>query len=284
MACRKIGFTLIELSIVLVIIGLLAAGTLVGRDLIRAAELRAVISEVDKFKSAVNTFRSKYGCIPGDCPNATDFWPEDVGCPFTVGNLIPKVETCNGKGAGKINDYIGIGYYDPGSGSYYNHPQEMFRFWQQLANAGLIPGIYSGAHVDGGPFTESAVIGIDLPAAKAINGAGWLIHFWENNSYAAYDSHYANKNYLSLVVGDSGVGQTFYPMGGGYLGALNPQDAYSIDAKADDGIPYSGTIIPFNAYSINSLTTKCVSSISVPNNYLLASHEVACAPSFEAGF
>src|SRR5438477_2747635 len=62
------GFTLIELSIVLVIIGLIVGGILVGQDLIKAAEIRATVGQVEKYNSAVNTFRSKYNGIPGDIP------------------------------------------------------------------------------------------------------------------------------------------------------------------------------------------------------------------------
>src|ERR1700753_450898 len=60
------GFTLIELSIVLVIIGLIVGGILVGQDLIKAAEVRAQISQIEKYNSAGNTFRGKFGGIPGD--------------------------------------------------------------------------------------------------------------------------------------------------------------------------------------------------------------------------
>ena len=57
----------------LLIIGLLVGGILVGRDLIHAAELGRDMHEVDKMNAAVNTFRLKYGCLPGDCANATQF-------------------------------------------------------------------------------------------------------------------------------------------------------------------------------------------------------------------
>ena len=60
------GFTLIELSIVLVIIGLVVGGVLVGQDLIRAAQGRAQISQIEKYNTAANTFRDKYGALPGD--------------------------------------------------------------------------------------------------------------------------------------------------------------------------------------------------------------------------
>src|ERR1700759_2898335 len=64
------GFTLIELSIVLVIIGLIVGGILVGQDLIKAAEVRAQISQIEKYNSAMNTFRAKFAAIPGDMPPA----------------------------------------------------------------------------------------------------------------------------------------------------------------------------------------------------------------------
>jgi prepilin-type N-terminal cleavage/methylation domain-containing protein len=69
MNISKHGFTLIELSIVLVIIGLIVGGILVGRDLISAAAVRAQISQIERYHTAANTFRTKYAYLPGDIPN-----------------------------------------------------------------------------------------------------------------------------------------------------------------------------------------------------------------------
>ena len=63
---KSAGFTLIEISIVLVIIGLITGGVLVGRDLIKAAQIRAMISQLEKYDASVNTFQSKYNGLPGD--------------------------------------------------------------------------------------------------------------------------------------------------------------------------------------------------------------------------
>src|ERR1700735_2843794 len=65
----KSGFTLIELSIVLVIIGLIVGGILTGQSLIDAAAQREQIAQIEKYNTAVRTFQGKYGYLPGDIPN-----------------------------------------------------------------------------------------------------------------------------------------------------------------------------------------------------------------------
>ena len=92
----KRGFTLVELSIVLVIIGLIVGGVLAGRDLIRAATLRAVIKEVKNYETVIHIFRDKYGYLPADMPNARDYWP---ACNDNGAN------PCNGDGDG-TNDAV----------------------------------------------------------------------------------------------------------------------------------------------------------------------------------
>lgn len=76
---REEGFTLIELSIVLVIIGLIVGGVLVGQDLIKAAELRAGVSQIEKYEAAANTFRTKYNGLPGDIMNPANYGLSNTG-------------------------------------------------------------------------------------------------------------------------------------------------------------------------------------------------------------
>lgn len=90
------GFTLIELSIVLVIIGLIVGGVLVGRDMIKAAEIRAAISQLEQYDAAALTFRSKYNGLPGDLLNAANFGFDATGQGTATGNgLINRLDEFN---------------------------------------------------------------------------------------------------------------------------------------------------------------------------------------------
>jgi prepilin-type N-terminal cleavage/methylation domain-containing protein len=121
------GFTLIELSIVLVIIGLIVGGVLVGQDLIKAAQIRSLIKQQVQFKAAVGAFRDKYVCLPGDCINAASFG-------FTAPVLNPQNYPVNGNGDGIIGDPTGTF-----SGAWGLPESEQFTFWHQLFQAGYIP-------------------------------------------------------------------------------------------------------------------------------------------------
>ena len=60
----KKGFTLLELSIVIVVIGLIVAGISAGQSLVRQASLKSLISERDQYTTAVNTYKLQYNALP----------------------------------------------------------------------------------------------------------------------------------------------------------------------------------------------------------------------------
>ena len=70
------GFTLVELSIVLVIIGLLIGGILVGQSMIASAKINKMASEFSQYSIAIANFRQKFRQIPGD---STSFSPPGTG-------------------------------------------------------------------------------------------------------------------------------------------------------------------------------------------------------------
>ena len=69
----KKGFSLVELSIVLIIIGLLIAGVTAGSKLIRQAKLQKFINVLDQLDKDFYAFRLKYDGLPGDLKNAVEF-------------------------------------------------------------------------------------------------------------------------------------------------------------------------------------------------------------------
>jgi prepilin-type N-terminal cleavage/methylation domain-containing protein len=67
---KQAGFTLIEIAIVLVIIGLLLGGVLKGEELITSARVRNLISQQDGVKAAFYGFQDRFRALPGDYPGA----------------------------------------------------------------------------------------------------------------------------------------------------------------------------------------------------------------------
>jgi prepilin-type N-terminal cleavage/methylation domain-containing protein len=71
------GFTLVEIAIVLVIIGLLIGGILKGQSMIENAKVKRLAKDIEGVRVAVMTFQDRYNMLPGDenganVPDATD--------------------------------------------------------------------------------------------------------------------------------------------------------------------------------------------------------------------
>lgn len=113
------GFTLIEIAIVLVIIGLLLGGVLKGQELITSARVRNLIANQDGVKAAYFGFLDRYRALPGDYSQATTNIPGCSGCQ-------------NGDNNGQIllNGAV----------------LESIAAWEHLSKAGFITGsyVYSG--------------------------------------------------------------------------------------------------------------------------------------------
>ena len=146
------GFTLIELSIVLVIIGLIIGGILVGQDLIKAAEVRGQLGQIEKYNTLVNAFRGKYGYLPGDIPPpyATQF-----------GFLARSGTTADGDGDGILSGCV---YQWASFGC------ETALFWKDLGNADLVEGDFSNIVDGSGSNMIISATFNPLPLAKIGNG------------------------------------------------------------------------------------------------------------------
>jgi len=65
------GFTLVEIAIVLVIIGLLIGALLKGQEMIKSAKIKRVVKQGDELRAAALTYQDLYKYLPGDDPNGT---------------------------------------------------------------------------------------------------------------------------------------------------------------------------------------------------------------------
>lgn len=134
------GFTLVELSIVIVIIGLIVSAVTAGSSLIKSTKIKMSVNQIEKFRMIINTFQAQYNALPGDITNASSYWP---GCDPTPAN-------CNGNGDGYI--------------AHWDTQAEGYRAWQQLVAAKLLEGGYTGTGV--APNTPTLYFG-DQPGGVA---------------------------------------------------------------------------------------------------------------------
>jgi hypothetical protein len=196
-----------EMAIVVLIIGLLVSGVAIGASLLKQAQLRAVLAEVEGFKVGIDHFQQLYGYLPGDLPLATG------------ANRFFDGQTTNGDGDGRIDADAPVG------------TEETFAAWVQLVLARYTNGNYSGASDSG------ATIGINIPASSHVSGAGYSLAYVAQPG-GAQDAigRYYSGNYL-IFASDDDLGTLI-------SGAiLPPDDALYLDSKADDGKADSGKII-----------------------------------------
>ena len=119
----KQGFTLIELSIVIVIIGLIVTGVTAGKSLVKSAKIRAQASDLQAYSSSFNAFSTQYDAIAGDMRDASTFWDG----------------VTDGNGNGYIDATADI---EPDTAT-----AEQFTLFQHLSSAKLISGTYNNTYV-----------------------------------------------------------------------------------------------------------------------------------------
>ena len=240
------GFSLVELSIVLVILGLLVGGILAGQSLIRASELRAVSSEYARYTTALHAFRDKYFQLPGDMNNAESFWTQLSAVNSTCRDTpSTTTATCNGDGDGSIEIAS-------------TRSREIFRAWQHLANAGLIEGSYSGSW-DG---SNSWNVDRDNSPYSKLNGAAY--------GFVSRNDAIATGGFYSLMFFPNGMHWLTLgtPLSASYLlpATLKPEEAWNIDTKGDDGLPGQGRITTMSGAYQSCASSSVASSATYQLN------------------
>ena len=158
---KQQGFTLVELSIVLVIIGILISGVIIGSNYIRNSELQGVVRDFRSYQAALHSFRDKFGGLPGDLRNADTLIPT-----ITAGH--------NGNGNGKF-DAAGAG------GSWII---EGYYAWEHLSAAEMVNGAFDGddtGGVEAGTNAPSAGIGGTYLFARKVDDGSKNLYGKEKN-------------------------------------------------------------------------------------------------------
>jgi prepilin-type N-terminal cleavage/methylation domain-containing protein len=233
---KKQGFTLLELSIVLVIIGLLVGGITVGASLIEEAEMRSTIAKTQEIQLAFRAYRLKYNAVPGDHRNAYDYFDGSGGSSI-CGDNTNTLAGCNGNGDLKWRN---------------DRTKEGFRAWQHMALAKMLKGSFTGVAEGGG--IGDAKIDVNVPGTP-IDGIGYS--FWDHNDQAYSDTQWILSTYGRVMMMGTKMNNGLYENWG-----LTPAQALSYDEKTDDGKPGSG---PVMSYHKNSCTTTSDPATAVYN-------------------
>ncbi len=210
---RTQGFTLVELSIVIIIIGFLIAGIAAGQSLIKQAALNSVISDFQMYQTAYTTFVGRYGEVPGDMKDGYAYWGAACGT-----NDFGTDTSCNGNGNGMITLY----------GDYYN---ESLIAWKHLSLAGVITSLPGPVNPNVGYGINNPTLGQDVPTSK-ITGAGYSVAAGNINSWAESTDTFWNDNSTNAVYIGKLEPTPFFLLDSGAISAI---DAFNIDQKMDDG-------------------------------------------------
>lgn len=214
------GFTLVELALVIVLIGLLIGGILVAMSMTATAKIEKVVHQAGQFDVGVADFQQKYQFLPGD---ALSFGFQDGS-----GN--------HGDGDGMIEDATsGSGLGEAWSGEESNFWAEMSTTGDIRNSAAYTPIVNGNLAVDG-PTPNMPSVGL------GIKGTGI---FATNDTGEIFSSFNISGVYIIGKVTDSpGTALTF---ASGNIGdALAPADLLALDQKMDDGNPQTGNMIAFS--------------------------------------
>jgi prepilin-type N-terminal cleavage/methylation domain-containing protein len=278
---KKSAFSLIELSIVLIIIGLLIAGITGGASLIKSSELRSAMGEARGYAVAVNGFYSQYSYLPGDYATA-------VG-----GAIAPSTSTAAYTGSSSSAQNGRIEFNTASVATYLS---ESVAAWDQLIKSGTIDNI---SLTLAAPTTQQTP-GTHMPSSK-VKSAGWHFDYrinvgtTSNTDYstavaAVYEGVAATSAYQNVVVltgkttaassTDTDAIKNTLVNGSNLAAAiLTGPDAMSIDTKIDDSYANAGKVRGLSA----GTDTGCYTASDSANvSYTVSSTtDKVCALTFQ---
>lgn len=245
LAKQQKGFTLVEISIVIVIIGLIITGVTAGQSLVTAARIRSMMTDVSKYSAAIITFKLAYNQYPGDYTKAFSTWGSVNGCTNNDTNVV--AGGCNGDGDGQV---------------LYN--AEGYMAWVHMNKAGVLPNNYTGNRVAG-----NNDIGSNTPRTAYKNG-GLSLQIWKswhNKPVGNMFQFAAERNAANNQWDDYAI--------------VTVLEAYAIDTKFDDGSPATGMVYAGRGNDYFWDGTRCINKDETQSpwtgvSYLFTDTSVSC--------
>lgn len=249
---RHRGFTLMEMTIVIVIIGLLMGGMVTARGFLKNSQYTTMMNETKYYINAFGQFQGKYQSVPGDMPNADTIW----------------TGAANGDGNGFLRTTATC---DSVTNAAACKPLEIFGAFQHLAKAGLITGNFTGTSAGAGTLARGNV---NVPGSSVQDVTYIFDHpdSLRGNVTGGTDPLYFNGIYFHVlrVASMSALGTALQPeLPKGVF--LTPKEAFQIDSKYDDGIPDTGSVLTPNATALPNCTAG-----AAPATYNVANRTAAC--------
>lgn len=214
------GFTLVELSIVLVIIGLLVGGILAAMSIIDTARIIKTVKQIQQFDIAVANFKTRYNALPGD-----------------------SVVTGTGNGDGNLEAAGGYPTFFDG---------EISRFWVDLNQSGFMPEVVFSSSPPGfSDLDYQSYTARNIPKAGIGKKAG-VVAFGTSSSTVGEGDGTGN-NFYGFTYYTSPFLSSHLPSG------ITAQQILAIDTKLDDGNVTTGAVLNNDGLNGTEMTVKILS-------------------------
>lgn len=224
----KSAFSLVELAIVILVLGILALAVAGGNSLVKQAKIRKVVNEVNTLVSSYRTFESTYDAIAGDMIDAYDFFGTD--CSTASGD-------CNGDGDTTIEGVAGAS-----TDAALNDDAEYMRFFQHLKLATLLEGNYVGVGVESTDSTSVCAADATF-SATCVRTRNYNVPKTAISTRGYYLVTYSSTHEQNMItLGDTDPTDADSYTNINQLGLLSALDAKSLDLKLDDGLAAQGRV------------------------------------------
>lgn len=238
----KLGFTLVELSIVIIIIGLITGGVLGAQSLIKSAKISSTVKEIQQMGMAIKAFKLEYDELPGTLHNARDYWGIPCGTNSTDGyygcNGYSQRKKCIDNSGGSTCRVTNI------------FASDIRRFFVHLSFSGIMPDI---PFVTSTTASSECIVGETIPKSEI--GGGYIVSSEINNKTFMYFFNPISFTHASNLCNF-----------GDFSPPTTPRIVKSIDKKLDDGNGRRGIIRAISDPTNNAyLGANCIDAAGAYN-------------------